>query len=95
MLLQKFLENSADRLPDKTALIVGQSRITYQELDARANSFARALMDSGVEYGDRVIIFLDNSPENVISIFGALNQFQLHLLVKVDKVCIVSGDTHQ
>ena len=72
MLIQEFLERSAERLPEKTALVAGSVRVTYRELDSRANNVARALIESGVRYGDRVVILLDNSTEAVISIFAAL-----------------------
>ena len=66
------MERSAERLPEKTALVAGSVRVTYRELDSRVNNVARALIESGVGYGDRVVILLDNSTEAVISIFAAL-----------------------
>jgi long-chain acyl-CoA synthetase len=73
MLLQEFLENSARRLPGKTALVC--------ELDARANRFAHALRASGVGYRDRVVIMLDNSWETVVSIFGTLKNDNVFVVV--------------
>jgi amino acid adenylation domain-containing protein len=72
MLVQEFLERSAERFPDKTALVCGSERLSYAELDAMANCLARALAAAGVRYGDRVVVCLDNSPEAVVSIFGIL-----------------------
>jgi len=72
MLVQEFLEQSARRFPGKTAIIAGSERLTWQEIDDRANRLAHALRDSGVASGDRVVVVLDNSPETVISIFGIL-----------------------
>jgi acyl-CoA synthetase (AMP-forming)/AMP-acid ligase II len=72
MLLHDFLTESAGKFPDKTALIFKEQRITYQELDQRANKLAHALIALGVERGARVAIFLDNSPESVIALFGVL-----------------------
>lgn len=72
MLVQEFLERSTERLPDKTALIAGAKRYTYREIDTSANKVAHGLKQSGVAYSDRVVIYLDNSPETVISIFGIL-----------------------
>jgi amino acid adenylation domain-containing protein len=71
-LLHDFLEASARRLPDKVALVVKGVRATYSEIDRRATALAHALMDSGVERGDRVIIFGDNTTETVISFWGVL-----------------------
>ncbi|MBE9535134.1 MAG: AMP-binding protein [Proteobacteria bacterium] len=72
MLLQNFLENTTNRTSDKTALVVGKDRLTFQEVEEKSNQLAHALKDMGVERGDRVAILLDNSVEAVISIFGVL-----------------------
>ena len=72
MLVQDFLENSADRLPDKIALVCEEQRLTYAEIERMANRLAHALRDRGVKRGDRVAIYLPNSIASVISIFAAL-----------------------
>jgi amino acid adenylation domain-containing protein len=72
MLVNHFLEHSARRLARKTALVCEGARLSYQQIDALANQFAHALIAGGVERGDRVAIFLDNSVEAVVAIFGAL-----------------------
>jgi len=72
MLVQNFLENSAKRLPDKTALICGTQRFTYAEIDQKANSLANGMREFGVGRGDRVIIFVPNSVESVLGIFATL-----------------------
>ncbi|MBI5116953.1 AMP-binding protein [Candidatus Poribacteria bacterium] len=69
-LLNDFLERSANMAPEKTALICGKQRSAYARIDAAANQLANALRAHGVEKGDRIAVFLDNSPEAVISIFG-------------------------
>ena len=72
MLVNHFLENSAARLPNKVALICEDKRLTYQEINDSANQLAAALTEMGVKRQDRVVIFLDNSTESVISLFGIL-----------------------
>ena len=72
MLVQEFLENSAKRLPDKNALVFQDQRLTYKQIDHKSNQLAHALIHAGLKKGDRVSIFLDNSTEAVISIFGVL-----------------------
>jgi len=51
---------------DKTAILHGSQRITFNELYEMVCSFSRALKSLGVEYGDRVILRLPNIPEFVI-----------------------------
>ena len=47
---------------DNTALVAGERRISYSDLDRRTNQLARALRDLGVRQGDRVAGLLINSP---------------------------------
>ncbi len=72
LLVQDFLEHSADRLPSKTALVCDGQRLTYAQLDEMANRLAHALIAGGVVRGDRVGLFLHNSVELVVGIFAAL-----------------------
>jgi long-chain acyl-CoA synthetase len=72
MLVQQFLERSADRTPDKCALVVGEVRWTYQELDDAANRLANAMLAEGLERGGRVAIYLPNCADAVVAIFATL-----------------------
>lgn len=72
LLVQHFLEHSAERSPDKVALICEGHRLTYSHLDAMANRLANALRANGVQRGDRVAVYLNNSVESVVAIFAAL-----------------------
>jgi len=70
--VETFLVESARRFPGKTALVCGSARLSYQELATRAAAFAAELRRQGVARGERVVIFLHNSPETVIALFGTL-----------------------
>jgi len=70
--VESFLLESARRFPAKTALVAGPARLSYEELAARAASFAAQLHKQGVTRGDRVVIFLQNSADAVIAVFGTL-----------------------
>lgn len=72
MLVHDFLENSADRTPDKVALVCDQKRITYAQLEQMANNLAEAMIAQGLRRGDRVGIYLNNSVEAVTGIFATL-----------------------
>ena len=71
-LVHDWLSRSARRFPEKTALICGQQRWSYRQIDQRTDHLACALMDAGVQRHDRVVVLLDNSAETVISIYGIL-----------------------
>ena len=72
MQVEQFLENSARLYPEKVALIHGRERLTYRQIDTEANRIAHALIEAGVTRGDRVVIFVPNSVEAVLSIFATL-----------------------
>lgn len=72
MLVHHFLEQSAARLPSKTALVCEGQRLGYAQLDAMANRLAAALRANGIGHGDRVVLFLPNSVAMVISVFAVL-----------------------
>lgn len=84
MLVHSFLRDSGVRHPHKSALICGRDRISYQELDARANRLANGLVSLGVQRGDRVVIWLANSIDTVVSIFGTLKAGALFVVLNPD-----------
>ncbi|HEX4926859.1 MAG TPA: AMP-binding protein [Burkholderiales bacterium] len=72
MRVERFLWDAARRAPEKTAIVCGEERPTYAELAARAAGLARELQCRGVRRGDRVVVFLHNSPAVVVAVFGVL-----------------------
>ena len=72
MLLHEHLKEAARRVPEKVALTSGQVHLTYREISSRAESWASYLLANGIRRGDRVVVYLKNSPEIVIAFFGAL-----------------------
>jgi acyl-CoA ligase (AMP-forming) (exosortase A-associated) len=81
MLLHHFLEKSAQEFPEKVALIHRTERWTYQDIDQKANQVANLLRAQGIRRGDRVAIFLDNSIESVVSLFGILKADAVFLML--------------
>ncbi len=72
MRVEAFLRESTTRNPNKMALIAGGRRLTYWELDGMTDRFAASLRARGVERGDRVVVYMDNSWETVVAIFAVL-----------------------
>ena len=58
--------------PDAIAVRCDDVALTYRDLDQRANRLAHALIDQGVEAGDRVVVHLDASIDLVIALHGVL-----------------------
>ena len=97
MQLESFLENSAARLPNKTALIAGQTELTYAQIEADSNRLADGLLKNGLQRGDRVAIYLDNCPEAVVAIWAVLKAGGVFMPVnpttKPDKLAYVLNDS--
>ena len=58
------------RNPDGDAIRYFDGRITYRELDELTDAFGAALVDGGLQRGDRVAMYLQNVPQFVIGLVG-------------------------
>jgi long-chain acyl-CoA synthetase len=66
------LEHFAQTTPERTAVISGNDRWSFAELNAQANRFAQALRHAGLNAGDTFAIIAPNCPEYLIAYFGAM-----------------------
>jgi amino acid adenylation domain-containing protein len=71
-LLQDYLALSASRRAEKIALVCGERRVTYGELERGANAIAAALIAQGIDRGDRVVVFAGNTVETVMAFWAVL-----------------------
>lgn len=96
MLVNEFLESSAEALPEKVALIYKDYRLTFSEVEKKANQVANALKEKGLHRQERAAIYLDNSVESVISIFGIAKAGGVFLVinpqVKANKIKYILND---
>src|SRR5215510_3577455 len=67
-----FLEVSARKYLDRACTIFKGAVISYKEMNAITDHIASALVDMGVKKGDRVGIFMPNTPQFVMIYFGIL-----------------------
>lgn len=70
--LEQTLEAKAAETPDALALVAGDYRWSYQQLNQRANVIAHHLIRHGVEPGEMVVIMLPRGPEMIAAIYGVL-----------------------
>ncbi|HYR07484.1 MAG TPA: amino acid adenylation domain-containing protein, partial [Longimicrobium sp.] len=70
--IHHLFEAQAARTPDATALVHQGERLTYAELDARANRLAHRLASRGVERGAAVGVCLEWRPELVVALLATL-----------------------
>lgn len=66
------LDISAQRYPDKVAIVYYGASITYRELKRQVDALAGHLQHTGVKKGDRVLLDLENSPQFVIGYYAIL-----------------------
>ncbi|HVM08887.1 MAG TPA: acyl-CoA synthetase [Acidimicrobiales bacterium] len=66
-----LFEKVADAIPDREALVCGDRRLTYRELDERATRLAHVLAAHGVRAGDHVGLHLYNSTEYLEGMIAA------------------------
>ncbi len=72
VLVHEFLTSSAEKYPDKEAVVFGKTRLTYKDIDELSDMLALSLIKLGVKRHDRVVVFGDNSAESILSIYGIL-----------------------
>jgi len=66
-----LLQRHAHYRPDHLALVVGQERLTYRDLNKRVNKLANALLRVGVRKGEKIATILPNCQELVLAYWAA------------------------
>ena len=67
-----LFDNIVEKYPENIALCFDEQCITYQELNRKANTLAKALLNLGVTQNTPVALFFDKSIEMIIAILGVL-----------------------
>src|SRR2546429_3962019 len=70
--LQAMLDDAAENHPNSTATIFFTRKRSYNSISDAAWRFANGLRRLGVKAGDRVALVLPNTPQFVVSFYGAL-----------------------
>lgn len=68
--ISEMLSATAERQPDKVGIVHDKGEMRWADLDRQAKGLGWRLQDQGVTRGDRVGIFIDHRPEQVVAIFG-------------------------
>ena len=83
-LLHELVRAQTERAPNAVAVLHGRDRVTYAEVESRANQIARMLRDHGCRRGDRVVVVSSVTPSAVAAVLGIL---------KADAICVASDET--
>ncbi|MDY7084639.1 MAG: long-chain fatty acid--CoA ligase [Actinomycetota bacterium] len=70
--LSILLEDSARNYPDRAAVVLGDRRLTYAQVDAAANQVANLLVERGIRPGDKVALSCPNLPYFPVAYYGIL-----------------------
>ncbi|HET7114021.1 MAG TPA: amino acid adenylation domain-containing protein, partial [Pyrinomonadaceae bacterium] len=70
--LHEFFESQVARTPDAVALVSGEERITYADLNRQANHLAHHLRRLGVRAESLVGVMLDRSSSLIVALLGVL-----------------------
>lgn len=96
MRVEQFLITNTAAHGAKTAVVTDRKRLSYAELGDLSDRLATALAVNGVKRGDRVLVFMDNCWEAVVSIFAILKAgatfSPVNASTKADKLAYVIGD---
>ncbi|MGZ4475894.1 MAG: AMP-binding protein, partial [Nocardioides sp.] len=70
--LSALLESGAAAHPERDAIVIGDTRLTYGTVNALANQVANTLVARGIKPGDKVALTSPNTPYFTIIFFGIL-----------------------
>src|SRR4029453_10724653 len=70
--IHQLFERQAAARPDATAVVFGEQRLSYRELNERANKLARYLQRLGVGPESLVGICIERSAETIVGLLGIL-----------------------
>lgn len=77
----ELFEARVARAPGATAVVFGDVRLSYGELNTRANRLARLLVERGVAAGDRVAVLLERSADLVVVLLAVVKTGAAHVPV--------------
>ncbi|MBE6052207.1 MAG: amino acid adenylation domain-containing protein [Clostridium sp.] len=83
-LLNEIFENKVLESPDKIAVVFGDNKLTYDELNKKANKLARQLNKLGIKAKDIVGIMMDKSEETIIAMLAILKAGAAYLPLGID-----------
>jgi len=88
---------SARKCPAKTAIIIKTKEYSYSSLKESAENLASHLVITGIKKGDRIAVYMNNSWQSIISIYGITLSGAVFLVInpqtKADKLQYILNDS--
>ncbi|MDQ3428839.1 MAG: AMP-binding protein [Actinomycetota bacterium] len=94
--LHDLLHNALERDPQKPAVVDGDAEYSYGDLERASSSLGAALVDAGVDKGDRVGVLVEKSWEAIVSMLAASRigaaYVNVNPLFKAPQIEYLAGD---
>jgi acyl-CoA synthetase (AMP-forming)/AMP-acid ligase II len=95
--LGEALQRSAAKFPSMTAIIAKGKEYSYGQFKNEAENLAKYLIHAGIRKGDKVAVYMDNSWQSVVSIYGATLAGAVFIVInpqtKADKLKYILNDS--
>jgi amino acid adenylation domain-containing protein len=95
--LHELIEEQAERSPDKIAVEMGDSQLTYAQLNQRANQLANYLTRTTNQTSSRVVLLAERSIEMIVGILGILKSGACYIPVDAstpaDRIRFILNET--
>ena len=82
--VHNFLEDSAERFPDKPAFFANDNWHTYEEINSQSNQLAHYLIKIGINKGERIALLIENSIEYVVTYYAILKAGAITVALNTD-----------
>ncbi|WP_275667432.1 non-ribosomal peptide synthetase [Bacillus swezeyi] len=95
--VHQLFEEQAKRTPDQTAVVFEEQKLTYRELNEKANQWARLLREKGVRPDTVVGIMMERSANMIAAIMGVLKSGGAYLPIDpeypIDRIKYMMDDS--
>ena len=71
-LINHYATHQASVRPDDIAIVSGNQKLTYAELEDQSNRLANLIIRAGCEQGDRICLFMDKMPAAIVAMHGIM-----------------------
>ncbi len=79
-----ILSEQAEKTPDREAIIMGDTRLTYSQLVAKIDNVAAALLNKGLKKGDKVALWSTASPAWLYTYYGIIRSGGIALILNAN-----------